>query len=111
MLLGTVMRTVALGRWPGINGDEAWYGVNVQEFLSGGTPFLHTGVGNPLNPFHSGLLLALSAVFPASPALLRLPEVILGLGAMLIAYPLLRRPLGDRAALLAAVLIAISPTA
>ena len=88
--VGIIARTVALGRWPGLNGDESWYGVNVQEFLAGGTPFLHTGVGNPLNPIHSGLLLALSVVFDPSPALLRVPEVILGVIALVIAFPLLR---------------------
>ena len=32
--VGILARTVALGRWPGLNGDESWYGVNVQELLS-----------------------------------------------------------------------------
>ena len=109
--VGIVARTVALGRWPGLNGDESWYGVNVQELLGGGTPFLHTGVGNPLNPIHSGLLLALSTVFDPSPALLRVPEVILGVLAVVIAFPLLDAPLGRRAALLTAVFLAISPVA
>ena len=111
MVIGILARTVALGRWPGLNGDESWYGVNVQELLGGGAPFLHTGVGNPLNPIHSGLLLALSTVFDPSPALLRVPEVILGLLAVLIAFPLLAAPLGRRAALLTTVFLAISPVA
>jgi hypothetical protein len=109
--VGIIARTVALGRWPGLNGDESWYGVNVQEFLAGGTPFLHTGVGNPLNPIHSGLLLALSVVFDPSPALLRVPEVILGVIALVIAFPLLVKPLGQRAAMLTTVFLAISPVA
>jgi len=50
--IAMALRTVALGRWPGINGDEAWYGVNVQELLHGGAVFWRTGVGNPLNPLH-----------------------------------------------------------
>ncbi len=111
MAYGILARTVALGRWPGLNGDESWYGVNVQELLSGGTPFLHTGVGNPLNPIHSGLLLGLSAVFGPSPALLRVPEAILGIVAIVIAFPLLAGPLGRRAALLIAVFLAVSPVA
>jgi hypothetical protein len=112
VLAGAVAaRTVELGRWPGLNGDEAWYGVNVLEFLNGGTPFLHTGVGNPLSPIHSGLLLLLSTVFEPSPGLLRVPEVILGIGAVAIANPLLGRPLGQRAAFIAALLLAVSPTA
>jgi hypothetical protein len=108
---GIAARTVALGRWPGLNGDEAWYGVNAQELLAGGAPFLHTGVGNPLNPIHSGLLVALSTVFDPSPAVLRVPEVILGIFAVVIAFPLLAGPLGRRAALLTAVFLALSPVA
>jgi len=45
-LTAILMRTIAIDRLPGINGDEAWYGVNVQELLAGGTPFLRTGIGN-----------------------------------------------------------------
>jgi hypothetical protein len=111
VVIAIITRTVALGRWPGLNGDESWYGVNVEEFLAGGTPFLHTPPGNPLSPLHSGLLLALSSVLDASPSVLRMPEVILGMLAVLLAYPLLRKPLGGRAALLATVLLAVSPAA
>jgi uncharacterized membrane protein len=109
--VAVVARTIALDRWPGINGDESWYGVNIQEFLNGGTPFWHTGIGNPLNPIHSGLLLPLHAVFQPSGTLLRLPEVILGVAAVAIAYRLLSRPLGHRAAVLVTLMLAISPTA
>lgn len=111
LLVAAVTRTFALGRWPGINGDEAWYGVNVQELLAGGAAFFHTGVGNPLNPLHSGLLLILSTVFGSSLALLRVPEVILGLAAVALAYPLLRGPLGGRTAAAVSLLLAVSPTA
>jgi hypothetical protein len=110
-VFAALARTLAIDRWPGINGDEAWYGVNVQEFLNGGTPFWHTGIGNPLNPIHSGLLLALSTVAGPSATVLRAPEVLLGLLAVAIAYPLLARPLGSRAALLATVFLAVSPAA
>jgi hypothetical protein len=105
-----VVRTIALDRWPGINGDESWYGVNVQEWLHGGTPFLATGVGNPLNPIHSGLLLAFSTIFDASGAVLRAPEVLLGWLAVALAYPLLHLPLGRRAALVVTLVLAVSAT-
>ena len=111
LAVAVAARTVELGRWPGLNGDESWYGVNVLEFLNGGTPFWRTGVGNPLSPIHSGLLMLLSTVFEPSPGLLRVPEVILGLAAVAIANPLLSRPLGERAAFIAALLLAVSPTA
>jgi hypothetical protein len=111
LAVAALVRTVALDRWPAINGDESWYGVNVQELLTGGTPFWHTGIGNPLSPIHSGLLLALSTVTGPSALVLRAPEVLLGLLAVAIAYPLLSRPLGPRAALLTAMFLAVSPTA
>ena len=110
-LAAILLRTVAIDRLPGINGDEAWYGVNAQELLAGGTPFLRTGIGNPLNPLHSAPVLALTAMFEPSAVALRAPEIVLGILAVLLCYPLLRRSLGDRAALIATVLLAVSPTA
>jgi hypothetical protein len=109
--LAVVARVIALGRWPGINGDEAWYGVNAQEFLAGRAAFLHTGVGNPLNPLHSVPLLALLRMLDPSPALLRVPEVMWGLFAVAIAYPLLVKPLGRRSAYFTVMLLALSPAA
>ena len=107
-MFAALARTLAIDRWPGINGDEAWYGVNVQELLNGGTPFWHTGIGNPLNPIHSGLLLALSTVAGPSAAVLRAPEVLLGLFAVVPAYSLLARPPGGRAALVVTCLLSTS---
>jgi len=111
LVTALAVRTIALDRWPGINGDEAWYGVNVQEWLHGGTPFVTTGVGNPLSPIHSGLLLAFSSLFDASAAVLRAPEALLGWLAVALAYPLLRQPLGARAAMLVTMGLAVSATA
>jgi hypothetical protein len=111
ILLGSLARLVWLDRLPGIDGDEAWYGVNVQVFRDGGVPFWKTGVGNLLNPFHSLPLLALSYVMTTSGTLLRAPEVIWGILAMAIAYPMFAGAIGRGAALLAAVLLALSPTA
>jgi hypothetical protein len=111
VLLAVAARTIALGRWPGINADEAWYGVNAQEWLAGRAAFLRTGVGNPLNPIHSVPLVALLRVINPSPALLRVPEVIWGLLAVLMAYPLLVKPLGRRTAHFVVMLLALSPAA
>ncbi len=111
IVFAVIVRTVGLGRWPGINGDEAWYGANVQEWLAGRAAFLHTGVGNPLNPLHSVPLVALLRIMDPSPALLRVPEVMWGLLAVVLAYPLLAKPLGRRAAQFAVMLLAFSPAA
>ncbi|MGH9199655.1 MAG: hypothetical protein ACRD2A_00270 [Vicinamibacterales bacterium] len=109
--LGLIARVAFLDRIPGIDGDEAWYGVNVQVFLDGGTPFLSTGVGNPLNPFHSLPLLALSAMLEPSAVTLRLPAVLWGFVAVLLAYPLLAGSVGPRAAMITSVLLSLSPAA
>jgi predicted membrane-bound mannosyltransferase len=111
VLLGVVVRTVALERWPGINGDEAWYGAILQDFLSGRPTLLRTPPGNPLNPVHSLPLGLLLRVIGPTPAALRLPEVFWGILTVLLSVPLLTKPLGRRAARLAAVLLALSPAA
>lgn len=111
VLAGAAARSVALDRLPGINGDEAWYGVNVNELLAGRTPFLHTPSGNPVNPVHSLPLLLISLVASPSFAVLRAPEVCWGVLAIVLAYPLLARPLGSRAAALATLLLTVAPTA
>ncbi len=111
ILLGCLARLVWLDRLPGIDGDEAWYGVNVQVFRDGGVPFWRKSVGNPLNPFHSLPLLALSYVMAARAPLLRAPEVIWGILAIAIAYPMFAGGIGRRGAALVAVLLALSPAA
>ncbi len=77
-LVAIAVRIVALDRLPGINGDEAWYGVNVNVLLEGGTPFLQTPSGNFLNPVHSLPLLLLSLFTEPSFLVLRVPEVCWG---------------------------------
>jgi hypothetical protein len=111
IVLGSIARLAWLDLLPGIDGDEAWYGVNVQVFRDGGVPFWRTGVGNSLNPFHSLPLLAMSYVMTTSATLLRAPEVAWGLLAMATAYPLFAGAIGRRGAVLATALLALSPTA
>ncbi len=108
-MLGAAVRLVALDRLPGINGDEAWYAVNVQELLAGRAYFSSTPSGNFVNPFHSGLLLAALLVAEPSFLVLRLPAAIWNLLLIALAYPLLARPLGKQAALIATALLCVSP--
>ena len=111
VLAGVALRVIGLDRWPGINGDEAWYGVNAQLLLEGQRPFFRTGIGNPLNLFHSLPILLTAAMLPPAQFLLRVPSVIWGSLAVVAAYPLLARTLGSRAALLVTTLLAVSPAA
>ena len=111
VLFAIALRVVAIDRLPGINGDEAWYGVNVNELLHGGTAFFQTPSGNLVNPVHSFPLLLISLVAEPSFAVLRAPEVWWGVLTVVLAYPLLAQPIGTRAALLVTLLLAASPTA
>jgi hypothetical protein len=109
VVAGIAARVIALDRLPGVNGDEAWYGVNVQE-MTGGTPVWRTPVGNLLNPFHSGPLFVASLIVPPSLGVLRYPAVLWGCLAVVLCYPLLAPVVGRRAALVAATLLTIHPT-
>lgn len=111
LVLGVAARLYSLDRLPGINGDEAWYGANLQALAAGQPAFWFTPSGNPLNPLHSGPLAVLLALFPPSPALLRLPEVVWSICALALAVPLLRRHFGARVALIAVMLLSASPVA
>ncbi|MGH9037097.1 MAG: ArnT family glycosyltransferase [Acidimicrobiia bacterium] len=108
VVAGLLARVVALDRLPGISGDEAWFGVNVYELLDGGTPFLLTPTGNIVSPIHSLPLLLLARVSEPALWLLRVPSVIWGGLAVVLAYPLLARPIGARAALLVTAFLALS---
>jgi hypothetical protein len=111
VVVGVISRTIALGRIPGINGDEAWYGVNAHLLLDGEQAFLRTGIGNIVSPLHSGLLLPLERLAGPSFVLLRLPSVFWGCLAIVLAYPLLVRTIGTRAAVITTGILALSPAA
>jgi hypothetical protein len=111
IIAGLLVRVVALDRLPGINGDEAWYGVNVHLLLDGEPVFLRTGVGNVLSPLHSGFLVPLEAVAGPAFVLLRVPSVVWGTLALLLVFPLLARCIGTSAAVISASWLAVSPAA
>ena len=111
VLFGAALRLIWLDRLPGINADEVWYGVNVEEYLAGRPYFDRTPVGNRLNPFHSGPLLLASLVAEPSFELLRVPAVLWGVLSIVLSYPLLARPLGSRVALIVTALLCVSAAA
>jgi hypothetical protein len=72
---------VALRLWrlstlPGINGDEAWYGVQMLNLMDGQAVDWRTPPGNLLNPFFSGLVLLVQWPFAPHLWILRAPAVI-----------------------------------
>jgi len=109
LVAGVLLRLVALGRFPGVYGDEAWYGVNVQALFDHAEPFVRTPSGNFLNVLHTVPLVLFSSLFSPSLAVLRLPSAMWGVLTMVLAFPLLRRPIGERAARWVAMLVASTP--
>ena len=69
--IAILFRVYALGRLPGINGDEAWYGVQAQHWVNGEMVTWRTPSGNLPGPLQLGGLLLLQSVFEPSFALLR----------------------------------------
>src|SRR5579863_4309428 len=104
-----ILRILWLDTVPGVNGDEAWYGIWALRCVREGVCVLHTPSGNLINPFYMVLIAAAQAVGPPSIAVLRLPAVISGIVFPLLGYALLRAPLGRYAALAFMVLAAALP--
>src|SRR5262245_15822781 len=59
-----------LGNLPGVNGDEAWYGVQAELWLRGEPVAWRTPTGNLLNPLFFWPQVALHAIFEPSFGLL-----------------------------------------
>ncbi len=108
VLVSVAFRIYALGRLPGVNGDEAWYGVNAAGVL-GGEGLWRTPNGNVPGPLHSGLLVLLQLVAAPSFALLRVPSVLASLGQMALTWWVVRRHLDPQTGAIALVLTAVLP--
>ncbi len=93
------------------DGDEAWYGVQVEHLLQGKPFAVRTGNGNPLNPFHAGLQIPLLWAFPPAFWMLRVPSMLAGILAVVLMYGLMARVLDRTTALIAAGLLAAMPVA
>ena len=108
-IVSLFLRIFALDHIPGINGDEAFYGINVLSILKGGHCSIHAPSENIINPFYSGLLLLLQAFLPISFWVLRLPALLMGLALILITYLITRKLFDTKMALLSTILTATLP--
>lgn len=106
--LALLMRTVALGQIPGINGDEAWHGMQALDLVRGQAALL-TPSGNPLNPFHTLPLVLLHLVFEPAFWILRAPAWLAGVLLPPLAWLLLRKPLGTEVAFVVAFVLCVLP--
>jgi hypothetical protein len=109
VLVALAVRVLALGRIPGVNGDEAWYGAQALRILDAGPFMVRTPNGNVPGPLQLGALVALNAVAAPSLTLLRWPTVLASLAQCALTWVTVRRHLGGRAAGIAVALTAFLP--
>jgi hypothetical protein len=107
--VGVFFRLADLNSVPGLNGDEAWSGVQAVRFLQGESIAWRTPTGNPINFFFLGPLVVLHTMFAPSAVLLRSVSAISGLLALAANYWLCRRTFDRTTAILSTVLLAALP--
>ena len=105
-----VFRVWHLGNIPGLNGDEADYGIKAYDLLHG----RHIGWLTPNGSIYNPLLLLPDALLQClckpSIELLRVVAVFSGLAAIVVNYLICRKTLGDTTARITTLLIAVLPT-
>lgn len=109
LIVAVLLRAWQLGNLPGINGDEAWSGVQAARLLAGESVAWRTPHGNPLNLFLVLPLAALQAGAAPSFTLLRLPSLVSGLAALIANYFLCRRAFDGRTAAISTIFLALLP--
>jgi hypothetical protein len=109
LLAAAWFRCRSLGNIPGINGDEAWYGVTAWELLHHGRPSLCTPTGNLLNPLFFAPLLLLQAFCSPSIIVLRSVSVLSGLLALVVNWLLCRWVFDRATAVVSTLALALLP--
>jgi hypothetical protein len=102
-------RFCRLGTFPGLNGDEAWMGVQAVEWLRTGPVAWRTPTGNPINVFFFLPQAGLHAAWGPSIELLRLPAALSGTLALVVNLVLCGRVFDRRTAVVSTLLLAVLP--
>jgi hypothetical protein len=109
--LGVIARFASLDNLPGLNGDEAWYGLWAEHFILHEVWSWRTPSGNILNPFLLVPVTLLQELAAPAPWVLRLPAALSGVMFVALGSVCLGRTINRGAALAFAVLAATIPTA
>ncbi len=109
LVAAVFLRCHALCTIPGLNGDEAWYGIRAWQILHGGGQGWNTPTGNPLNPLFVGPLALLHLWMPPSILLLRVVAVASGMAALAINWLFCRWIFDRRTAAISTVMLAVLP--
>ena len=104
-----VFRCRSLSNIPGLNGDEAWYGVRAWEMLHGGDFSLRTPTGNLLNPLMFIPAVLLHACFRPSVFLLRIAPLLSGLAALAVNWAMCRRIFDRATAVISTLILLLLP--
>jgi 4-amino-4-deoxy-L-arabinose transferase-like glycosyltransferase len=103
------MRCRQLGNMPGLNGDEAWYGVQALQLLRGEDFALLTPSRLPVNPLFFGPVLLTHCFLPPSFELLRCVAMTCGVLTLGVNYVLIRWVWDRRTALFSTLVLAVLP--
>ncbi len=109
LTVAVLLRFWHLGNIAGVNGDEAWSGVQALRLIGGEDIAWRTPTGNPVNWFMLGPLAALHIYFAPSVWLLRLPALVSGLAVPVVNYWLCRRTFDQRTAVISSLILALLP--
>jgi hypothetical protein len=109
LTVALVLRVWRLGSVPGINGDEAWSGVEALKLLSGAGIEWQTPTGNPINWFFLLPMTALHAIWPPSFVLLRITPLVSGVAALVANYLLCCKAFDRRTASVSTLILALMP--
>lgn len=102
-------RAWQMDRVPGVNGDEAWIGVQALEWLDGGSVAWRTPTGNPMNVFHFVPQALLHRWFAPSVTVLRFTALMSGLLALLVNFTLCWSAFDRRVAVISTLTLAVLP--
>jgi hypothetical protein len=109
LIVAVWLRACQLENVPGVNGDEAWSGVQALRFLQGETIDWRTPTGNPVNVFFLIPLMALHLFLPPSFIVLRFVSLASGVLALVVNYFLCRRAFDRQTAVVSTLLLALLP--
>ena len=109
LAVAVALRVWGLNHVPGLNGDEAWMGVQALRFLDGQPVAWLTPTGNPMNVFHFLPQVALHAALPPSVVTLRLTVLISGILALVVNYLLCQYTFHRRSAAISTLVLAVLP--
>ncbi|HEX4143653.1 MAG TPA: hypothetical protein VHY91_08980 [Pirellulales bacterium] len=105
------LRGWQLGNVPGLNGDEAWLGVQAAHLAAGEPIAWRTPTGNPVNLLLLVPVAALHLVFDPSVAVLRVMALASGVAALAANFWLCRRVFDRRVAMVSTATLAVLPIA